>query len=103
MLSLVIMISAQAASISSIEANEIGSRIETQREEFNEKTAYPVGNRDFVAVSSIQIEALLGKADQKLESLISNDNLSKKEIAEKIKEINYLLMASERLIFELPY
>lgn len=102
-LGLFTMITSHAATISTTEVKKIENKIEMQKEEFNEKTAYPVGNKNFVAVSSVQIEALINKAQQMLTDLIADKNLSEKEISEKINEINYFLSASENLIYGLPY
>ena len=38
-----------------------------------------------------------------LEAVISEKNLSDSQIVEKIKEIDSFLMASEKLIYQLPY
>ena len=102
-LSLLTMISAQAASISSKTASEIESNIYNQRKDFVEKTAFPIGNKRFVMVSSFQIETLLQKAHEMLNAITVESNLSEKEIVEKIKDIEYFLNTSSNLINQLPY
>ena len=103
MLSLFTIICAQAATISEKSVSIIQSKITSQREEFIEKTAFPIGNKNFVAVTSFQIQALLSEAEKMLEAVISEKNLSDSQIVEKIKEIDSFLMASEKLIYQLPY
>ena len=77
--------------------------MESQKEEYNEKTAYPVGNKRVVAVITVQVEAILKKAETMLSAVVSNKDLSEKEIAEKVKDIEYFLNVSNNLIQQLPY
>ena len=100
---LLTMISAQAASISPKTASEIESNIYNQRKDFVEKTAFPIGNKRFVMVTSFQIETLLQKAQEMLNAIAIESNLSEKEIAEKIKDIESFLITSSNLINQLPY
>lgn len=97
------LITTQAATISQKSSSAIETKIELQRQELNEKTSYPVGNKRVVAVSVFQIEAILEKSESMLSDLKSETNLSEKEIAEKILDINYFLVVSENLIYQLPY
>ena len=103
LLSLFTFISAQATTISAKAASEIESQINNQKIDLTEKISFPVGNKRFVAVTSFQIEALLQKSQEMLVAIKTNNNLTEKEIEEKIKDIEYFLMTSSNLIYQLPY
>ena len=100
---LLTIISAQAATISVKAISAVETRIDTQRKDFAEKTSYAVGNRRFVAVTSYQIEALLLKAQEMLDALILEPNLTELEISERVKDIESFLSTSANLIYQLPY
>ena len=105
MLSLVTMISAQAATISSKSVSAIESRIETQRSILNDKinsaNTDDIVEGKVVATMSYKVEVLLENAESLLSAVASEKNLSKASIAAKIAEINAVLNDAEMTIQEI--
>ncbi len=101
-LSLLALISAQAASISPRTVSVIESRIENQKVALDKKVSS--ANTDdmvqgkVVAVMSYDVEVLLENAEKMLESVNADKNSSDKAIAKKVSEIKAVLDASDLLI-----
>lgn len=102
MISLLTLISAQAATISSKTVSEIEVRIENQKIALEKKVSS--ANTDdivegkVVAVMSYNVEVLLETAATLLVSLDDEKNISEKAIAARVLEINSYLNDAEVLI-----
>ena len=104
-LSLVTVISAQAATVSKQTVSSIASRIEVQRVTLDDKVSN--ANTDdivegkVVATMSNQVEVLLKTAQQMLDSAAAAKKLTKAEVAEKVSDINAVLEVAKLLTSEI--
>ena len=105
MVSLLALISAQAAVISPKAASVIESRISNQKIALENKVA-TVNTNDIVqgkvaAVMSNEVEVLLNNAENMLQAISADTGLTSSNIAEKVLEIEAVLNAADLLISEI--